>query len=358
MFELKPIKNEYRTVYIVDEASMISDENIPNESFAQFGSGNLLEDLLKYDPLGKFIFVGDPCQLPPVGQFNSPALSSLHLESKYGIKSDEFELTDIIRQGDQNGIVSLSFQLRHLILNPEEKKFASFPAKGNSNINFYKTQTDLVEEYIRHLKAHGLTRSSLICQTNQQCWDLNAIIRSALYPESAVLHVGDLLMVTQNNIAANLVNGDQVTIAEIGERQSRCNLVFIRVKVKELFSEKTHDLFLIEDILKSGATNLTNAQQKELFLDFFKRMQAEGIKQKSTEFEEKMLSDKYLNAIRSVYGYVLTCHKTQGGEWEEIFLFLDNKIHGIPKPGIYQWWYTAVTRARKTLHLVDDWFVS
>ena len=92
-------------------------------------------------------------------------------------------------------------------------------------------------------------------------------------------------------------------------------------------------------------------------IDYFKRMKDKGIKQKDDAFKDNMLKDPYLNALKTVYGYALTCHKAQGGEWNEVFLYLDNKIHGIKKPGIYQWLYTAVTRAKENLHLVNDWFI-
>ena len=82
-----------------------------------------------------------------------------------------------------------------------------------------------------------------------------------------------------------------------------------------------------------------------------------GVNQKSQEFRNEMLVDPYLNGLKAVFGYAITCHKSQGGEWDEIFLYLDNKIHGIPKPAIYQWLYTAITRAKVRLHLVNDWFI-
>lgn len=92
-------------------------------------------------------------------------------------------------------------------------------------------------------------------------------------------------------------------------------------------------------------------------IDYYFRMKDLGIKQKSQLFKDRMFFDPYLNALKAVYGYALTCHKAQGGEWNEVFLYIDNKIHGIPKPGIYQWMYTAVTRAKKKLHIVNDWFI-
>ncbi len=87
-------------------------------------------------------------------------------------------------------------------------------------------------------------------------------------------------------------------------------------------------------------------------------MKALGIKQDSRPFNDAMLKDPYLNAVRAVYGYAVTCHKCQGGEWEEVFLYQDSKIAGIPRPGIYQWWYTALTRAKSRFFLTKIWLLS
>jgi hypothetical protein len=103
---------------------------------------------------------------------------------------------------------------------------------------------------------------------------------------------------------------------------------------------------------------LNPKQHKDLLIDFYRRMQKKGINQKDKMFKEQMLKDPYLNALKAVFGYAVTCHKSQGGEWDEVYLYLDNKIHGLGKPEIYQWWYTAVTRAKNHLHIVDDWFIN
>ena len=62
--------------YIVDESSMLSDIEDKSATQAMFGSGRLLKDLISYDKFGKFVFVGDFCQLPPITQDISPALSA------------------------------------------------------------------------------------------------------------------------------------------------------------------------------------------------------------------------------------------------------------------------------------------
>ena len=357
MFNLKSIKSEVDKIYIIDESSMLSDEPESSGSFAKFGSGDLLADILNYDLRGKYIFVGDPCQLPPVNQANSPALAGSYIKEKYSKDYEEFELTDIVRQRGENGIISCSFKLRSLYTKNPAVKFANLPAKGHNNIILHNSHANLINEYMLKIKSQGFDYATLLCQTNRHCSDLNKILRGFLHKNVGALNEGDLLMVTQNNYLTKLVNGDFVIVNKIGNREYRAGLSFLNVEVTELSSNTRCSVLLVEDILNSVYTNLNNKQHKDLMIDFFKRMSAKGIPQKSDKFKENMLKDSYLNALKAVYGYALTCHKSQGGEWNEVFLYLDNKIHGIKKPGIYQWWYTAITRAKNNLHLVNDWFV-
>jgi len=115
---------------------------------------------------------------------------------------------------------------------------------------------------------------------------------------------------------------------------------------------------LIETILTSEMQNLNQHEHQKLFIDFNRQMRKKGIKQGDEAFEEAMRQDPWLNGLRAVYGYALTCHKAQGGEWDDVFVFLDNKTLGMKPPGFYQWLYTAVTRARRRLHVPDGWFLS
>ncbi len=357
IFDLRPIVSNTEKIYIIDEASMLSDQADKSASFAKFGAGDLLGDIFKYDVKGKFVFVGDPCQLPPINQTNSPALSANYISKKYQLKATEFELTEIVRQADTSGIIEASLKLRHLYATNPDVKFASLPVKGCSNIIIQNSHAGMLNQYIEKIKNNGYANATLICQTNKHCSDLNRIIRSSLQKSIDKICVGDLLMVTQNNYLSNLVNGDQVFVLNIGSSEFRCGLSFLQVEVKEINSDTKYNILLIEDILYSTATNLNAKQHKELLIDFYKRMRDNGMKQSSKEFKDSMMKDPYLNALKAVYGYALTCHKSQGGEWDDVFLYLDNKIHGIPKPGIYQWLYTAVTRAKENLYLVNDWFI-
>lgn len=358
-FELVTISsiNNDPTFYIVDEASMISDVKDKNASQAIFGSGKLLSDLIKHNPRGKFVFVGDECQLPPVMQNFSPALSADYLQNKFGFGVLECSLTEIIRQDSDNDIILSSKHLRNLYYHAPDVKWAKFPMRGYANIRIYPDQASLIHSYVRTIKASGYNESTLICYSNKSCDTITGLIRPMLGIQGKTLQVGDLLLVTQNNYISKLMNGDLVTVTEIGVREKRAGLTFLKVEVQELFTQKCYAQYLLEDVLYANQTNISQFEQKELFVDFFLRMKRAGIVQKSDAFRRNMFSDPYLNALRAVFGVTLTCHKAQGGEWNHVYLDIAKHIPGIEKPYAYQWVYTAMTRARIQLHIVDGWWL-
>lgn len=358
-FSLTPVK-EYSgesKYYIIDESSMISDIADKNATQAYFGSGRLLADLLAFDTKGKFVFVGDVCQLPPILQENSPALSFEYIRKVYKMPVEKKELTEIVRQNSKNDLILSAQKLRHLYMHPPVCTWGKFPLRGYQHIHLYPSQYKLLGAYIEDIKKKGYNAVTMLTQSNKACSELTNIIRPALGFHSSRIEVGDLLLVTQNNYISGLMNGDMVKIKTIGEKRERAGLTFVYVEVEELFVGKVYSQLMIEDIVYGSMINLTQVQQKELFIDFFIRMKQKGIQQKSDLFKKAMLTDPYLNALRAVYGYVLTCHKAQGGEWEEVYLDIPRRIAREPKASTYQWLYTAMTRARDTLHLADDFYI-
>ena len=358
-FELVEVNTEGEEVryYIVDEASMIADNADRNAVQAVFGTGKLLSDLLKYDPRGKFIFVGDECQLPPVGQNISPALQANYIAQNFELEAETVALTEIVRQKDDNDLIVASKKLRDLYAHPPNIKWAKFPLRGYSNIKIYPDQLSLIREYVDTIKKKGYNESTFICFSNRTCDIVTSIIRPMMGIHGATVQKNDLLLVTQNNYISGLMNGDLVQVEDVGIREKRAGLTFVKISVKELFSNKVYTQFMVENVLYNNQTNLTQAEQKELFIDYYLRMKHNGIDQKSELFKLNMFRDPYLNALRTVYGYALTCHKSQGGEWEHVYLDIAKNVPIIEKPYVYQWVYTAMTRARVQLHIVGDWWV-
>ena len=356
-FSHETIKTEREVYYLVDESSMISDKEDLMATQAIFGSGRLLHDLLQYNLKGKFVFIGDACQLPPITQRFSPALAVNYFKDVFRMKAEDVELTEVMRQKKGNDIVHSAARVRQLCAKPQPWTWAKFPFRNYNNIHILNSQTTLINQYIQRVKRYGYNNATLIGFSNKQCDDLTKLLRPAFGVHSELLSVGDLLLVTQNNNISGLMNGDQVLVKEVMGRERRAGLTFLTVTVEELVSHETYTQLLIEEILYHNQTNLTQEQQKELLVDFYIRMKAKDIKQHTPEFNAMMMKDPYLNALRTVFGYALTCHKAQGGEWEHVYLDIPRHLPGLDKPYVYQWMYTAMTRASKELYVVDNFWV-
>lgn len=355
-------------VYIIDEASMVSDVEEKNVTQAKFGSGKLLSELLNYDdrPESKFIFVGDPCQLPPVHEIQSPALMSSYFSRQYNMSSRGAELTEIMRQKNENDLIVASLQIRKIwALVPENERqyvfpsWGRFPLRYNKNTQLHEDLDSMVQSYIENIKKEGYNDSIFICQSNKKCSEISSAVRRALNLTEAYVQKGDLLMVIQNNLPTGLMNGDMVEVVHIDSKDViRAGLVFRTVVLRELFTGDLKQVLLLCTTLINGVLNLDAHQQTELFLDFVKRMKKKGIDQKKNieEFNRAMMEDPYLNALRCMYGYAVTCHKSQGGEWNNVYVDFGNMARNLTKSKM-QWVYTAVTRAKKTLHTLDKFYI-
>lgn len=347
-------------VYIVDEASMISDAKDKSMSQAEYGTdGRLLKDLLDYDPKGKFLFIGDNCQLPPINQAFSPALNKDYIKKTFGISADESVLTEIVRQADGNDIAMSAARIRRLFFSAPIGPIAKFPFRGYNNIHILKNDLEMLNMYLECIKDKDYSKATMIVMSNKTVSSISNIIRPSLGFREHTISIGDLLLVTQNNMVSGLMNGDLIKVKQIGLREKRAGLSFIYIEVESLSTNKVYGQLLVEDIMYSGSTNITQDQQTHLFIDYHKRMKKKGIKQNSPRYKEGMRTDPYLNALRCIFGYALTCHKSQGGEWDKVFLVVPRGLpYSNPRSYAYQWVYTAMTRAKKELYVLDDYWIS
>lgn len=353
-------------VYVVDEASMVSDIEVKDVTQAKFGTGKLLTELLEFDPRpgSKFIFVGDPCQLPPVEQYYSPALMPGYFAQAFGLQCQSAQLTEIMRQQGDSSIITASKSVRalHQLAPATDEMYhhtvwGKLPFRNSSDIVWHANIGEMIQDYVRQVKRRGVESTVFIGSTNAKCHRLNSVVRPLLGHNSGGVEVGDLLMVTQNNLLVPLVNGDMVQVTEVTDQVSRCcDMLFRVVKVKELFSQSEHKTWLLEDLLYHDRPNLDKVRQSNLLYDFVERMWRQGIKQKSAAFNDAMMHDVYLNALRCSWGYAVTCHKAQGGEWDTVYVDMPRNITMNPTKEKFQWVYTAMTRASRSLHLVDDFF--
>lgn len=354
-FQLREPDEESR-IYIVDESSMLS--SIPSDGGGvSFGSGSLLIDFFQAVGKNKLIFVGDPCQLPPVGQQFSPALDIDWLTSRRRT-AISFLLTRIERTVADNDILVLANGIRNLSLQTSWPKYPKIPARNLFSVKLYKSQKDLFDSYLERYKQVGVNGTLAIARSNKTVYQINKAIRRDLFGQlDKPLQVGDIILVMQNNHSVPLTNGDFVIVKDIGELRLQATLHFMNVRVKSVASDSEYELLLSLDILYGTLGRYTNEQQKTLMVDFSRRMKRKKIKPNTDAYNEQLLKDAFVNCLKATFGYAVTCHKAQGGEWDHIYLFLDASMYGIKPPELCKWWYTAVTRAKLELHLEDAWWI-
>lgn len=349
--------DEKERLYIVDEASMLASEISADTSFAQFGTGRLLFDFFASIANNKVIFVGDPCQLPPVQQLFSPALSQKWIRAQ-GRSPVTAQLTDIVRNKADSGILQLAGHVRSLFTANSLPKWIKLPAYNIPDIKVVAHLTQLTKQYVDIAAKGNNTNCMAICRSNRDCMLINREVRLIKYgTDDAPLQVGDVLMVTQNNYLVALTNGDFVQVLSLGEPRTKANLHFINIRVKALMQDKEYEILICLDVLYGTQNNISQEQHRDLMVDFSRRMSRKGIRANSAQYKETMMKDAYLNSLRAVYGYAITCHKAQGGEWNEVYLFLNKGMYSMEQPELLRWWYTAITRAKEKLYLHADWWI-
>lgn len=352
-FTPRPPDND-KIVYIVDESSMLSSE--PSlDTIAAFGSGLLLQEF--FDAIGsnKVIFVGDPGQLPPVGQLFSPALDMDWL-AEHGRTAISKTLETVERTIAGNDILILANRIRLLSPNPAVK-WPKLPAAFKENVKLHPSADHLFQEYLARYKQTGANGTLAIARSNRQVQKINQQFRQELYGDDLPVQVGDILLVNKNNYMVPLTNGDFVEVKSIGHQRIYANLNFLSVRVRALTSEQEFELLLSLDILYGQTGKFTNEQSRAIMIEFSKRMKKMKIKANTDEYKAEMKKDDFVNCLQATYGYAVTCHKAQGGEWDSIFLFLDSKMYGMPHGELFRWWYTAITRAKSELHLEKGWWI-
>ncbi len=349
-----------RTIFIVDEASMIS------ESSNEDGSGgiknhDLLADLLEYVYSGstcKLIFVGDTAQLPPVGKQSSPALESEHIESAYGLQCENVELTDVVRQAEKSGILTNATAIRDLIRDGKPGLPKLDVAKYK---DIYRMNGDRLEDGIQYAyDKFGQEDSIIICRSNKTANLFNKQIRARILYREEELSAGDLLMVVRNNYswlpedsqAGFIANGDIAEILRVRRYIDRFGFRFAEVNLKLLDYPDMEDIecTLMMDTLFLDGPSLPYSRAKELYESVAEDYLDIGSKKARNESIKK---DPFYNALQVKFAYAVTCHKAQGGQWKAAFVeqgFLRDDDLNIE---YLRWLYTAVTRASHELFLLN-----
>lgn len=382
-FGLRVNEDSRDAIYIVDESSMISDAFSENEAFS-FGSGCLLTDLFEFTRGRKIVFVGDYAQLPPIGMNFSPALDKEYIESKFSCKVSEFILREVMRQSNGSVMLSNASKIRDDI---ERKTFIEFKLDKGDDVIL--EDINLLAPYYELTKEKPPVRAAVIAYSNKQALDYNLAIRRHYYGESAPrLKPGDLLMICRNNYSYEyeLFNGNIVQVeacqpdSEVITRQVRVKLGKNRIEQVELRFRHANICFaaagkrvslyvtLLDNFLDDPSGSVGGLLARALIVDFNNRL-PEKTKSRLNEIRRLLRSkqqltieqqelcdtyinllnkDPYYNAVICKYGYAMTCHKAQGGEWENVFVDMC-RYGGTANEDYFRWAYTALTRASKCI---------
>lgn len=348
------------TIFIVDEASMISNSGGLNSN-GMFGGGSLLDDLISYVFNGnncKLLFIGDTAQLPPVGLDVSPALDIDFLKASYSFQLDWFELTEVVRQASDSGILTNATEIRNQIKNKLGNK-PHFLLNGFKDV--IRLGGDELEDALNSAYSkYGAEESMVICRSNKRANIFNQQIRTRIRWQENELSAGDLMMVVKNNYfwlpeeskAGFIANGDIIQLTSIGRIQEMHSFRFadVRMRMIDYPDEPELETRLLLDTIMSDAPALSQEENKRLY---------ESVSADYADIADRRLrlkkvkEDSFFNALQVKFAYAITCHKAQGGQWPCVFVEQGYLTDEMINTEYLRWLYTAVSRASEKLYLVN-----
>lgn len=353
--------NHANTIFIVDEASMISYGDSYQEDQA-FQGRNLLNDLVEYVAMGhncRLMLVGDAAQLPPVRMPLSPALDIQFLKASYHFFIHHMELTEVVRQNQDSGILSNATKIRKLITS-DKSQLPKFKLKGFPDI--IRLQGNEMGDALQQAYyQQGIDQTIIICRSNKRANLFNQQIRNRILFQETEIAAGDILMVVKNNYfwlpndskAGFIANGDMVRINRIRKQYELYGFRFVDVSFHLLDypDEPEIEARIILDTIHSESPALTREQSQKLFDE----VQADymDITSKAQRLK-KVKTDPFYNALQVKFAYAVTCHKAQGGQWEQVFVEqgIGPDLSAVNTEYL-RWLYTAFTRATSKLFLVN-----
>lgn len=345
------------TLFIVDEASMIANDGLAG---AAFGTGRLLDDLIHYVYAGtgcRLMLIGDTAQLSPVGEEESPALSADRLRG-YGMEVYEAQLTEVVRQMHDSGILWNATELRRYISEEDFFALPSIRVEGFPDIRAI-SGSELIEAIDDCYGQAGMDETIVVCRSNKRANIYNKGIRNTILYREDELNSGDLLMVAKNNYfwaedckeMDFIANGDIAVVRRVRRTREAYGFRFADVVLSfPDYQDMELEVKLLLDTLHTDTPALSKEQNDKLFYSVLEDYADITVKR---ERMKKMKADPHYNALQVKYAYAVTCHKAQGGQWKRVFLDQGYMTEEMLSPDYFRWLYTAFTRATERLYLVN-----
>ena len=362
-FVLQPNKHR-NTIFIVDEASMIPDSPADSKLFE---NGSLLDDLVQYVYSGhkcKLLLIGDKAQLPPVKSDLSPAMDMQLLDLNFNKRVTALELDEVVRQELGSGILENATRLRE-VLNDEFFESFAFNLKGFNDIVRLIDGQEIMDAINDAYDANGHEETAIIVRSNKRANLYNQQIRNRILFRENELTAGDYMMVVKNNYfwikptteAGFIANGDIIEVLEIFSITELYGFRFAEVKVKMVDYPRMRpfETVLLLDTIEAEAPSLTYEDSNKLYQEVQKDYEDE-----TSNYRKflKIKGNKHFNALQVKFSYAITCHKSQGGQWNTVFVEQPYLPNGMDREYI-RWLYTAITRAKEKLYLIgfkDEFF--
>lgn len=345
------------TLFIVDEASMISGDS----SETGFQHQDLLSDLIEFVYSGQdchLLLIGDIAQLPPVGLQMSPALDIDQLKTYMIFHFFQFELTEVVRQAAESGILANATYMRHMLMENQITKpfFETNQFQDTIRLEGMDLEDSLNDAY----SQYGEENVVIITRSNKRANIYNREVRNRILFKENKIESGDLMMVVRNNYywleekseAGFIANGDIIEVLQLKRYIEIYGFEFAEVEVQMIDypEEPSLDVLLLLKTLESESSSLSYEEQNILFQEIMKDYYDLSSKKARVD---AVKNNRFFNALQVKFANALTCHKTQGGQWEVVFL----EQPWLPKDDFDvetgRWFYTAMTRATKKLYLVN-----
>lgn len=350
-------ENKYKhTLFIVDEASMIGEQK-------EFGGSSLLDDLLSYVFSGedcRLLLIGDTAQLPPVESNESPALNCDYLKSQFPITAATYELTEVKRQALESGILYNATDIRELLSqNLYEYALPIFHLRGFDDIQ--KIEPETFEEMLHNAFANiSDNEAVIVCKSNKRANMFNQAIRGRILNIEGEIATGDKLMVVKNNYfwaegnnaISFIANGDMAEIRKIKHFEDMYGFRFADVELSftDYPDAPNIEAKILLDTLNSNSPSLTNEESQQLFNAIEEDYM--DIPNRRERYKE-MKKNPWFNALQVKFAYALTCHKTQGGQWNSVFIDSSFNLKETLEVEDLRWLYTALTRAQEQVYFVN-----